>query len=192
MANYPKDRFDDIPEDLARVGAHRGPQKKGRGWIGFAWALLATGVLIFGGLFAISKILDINLDLPFIPVAVTPTPTPTPTPTATPITDPTTIDAARNIIVTVLNGTETLGLENTVGDALAASGWPIGTRANASEKNITETFVYYSDPANEDVARGLSLALGIGTIRLVDASAFPGVPVTVVLGSDYQAPTLGG
>jgi len=63
MASYPKDRFDQLPEDLQRIGAHRGPAKKGRGWIGFAWALLATGVLIFGGLFAIGKVLGIDLGI---------------------------------------------------------------------------------------------------------------------------------
>ncbi len=122
MANFPKDRFDEIPEDLNRVGAHRGPRKKGHGWIVFAWALLATGILVFGGLFGISRMLDIDLGLPFIPVAVTPTPTPTPTPTMDPILDPATIDPARQITITVLNGTATVGLENTAGAALTAAG----------------------------------------------------------------------
>ena len=33
-------------DDLQRVGAHRAPKKRGGGWIGFGWAVLATGVLV--------------------------------------------------------------------------------------------------------------------------------------------------
>ena len=50
MAKYPRDQFDDIPVDLARVGAHRAPVKAGRGWITFAWAALFTGIFVVGGL----------------------------------------------------------------------------------------------------------------------------------------------
>ena len=42
---YPRDRFDDVA-DGPRVGAHRGAQRRGRGWIAFAWAALATGVIV--------------------------------------------------------------------------------------------------------------------------------------------------
>ena len=59
----------------------------------------------------------------------------------------------------------------------------MGARTQASEKTVEKTLIYYSDPANEDVARGLVLALGVGDIRLSDA--FPGAPITVVLGADY-------
>lgn len=186
MANFPKDRFDELPEDLTRVGAHRAPGKKGRGWIGFAWALLATGVLVFGGLFGISRVLDIDLGLPFIPVEVTPTPTPTPTPTMDPITDPATIDPARQITITVLNGTPIAGLETSVGGALAAAGWPVVTMATTATDDIEETFVYYTQPADEDVARGVVVALGVGGIRLVEPGTISSAPITVVLGADYE------
>ena len=189
MANFPKDRFDDLPDDLARVGAHRGPSRRGRGWIGFAWAVLGIGVLVFAGLFGISKFLDIDLGIGFFPTAVTPTPTPTPTPTATPLTDPATLDPNRAITITVLNGTPTVGLENTVGAALATGGWPIGTMATTATSDIEDTYVYYSDPLNEDVARGLSIALGVGGIRLVDPGTVSGAPITIVLGADYVEAT---
>ena len=81
MAAHPKDRFDQLPEDLKRIGAHRGPKKKGGGWVGFAWALLATGVLIFGGLWGLSNIVGVDVGLPIFEPAPTPTPSPTPTPT---------------------------------------------------------------------------------------------------------------
>jgi len=192
MASYPRDRFDQHPDDLKRIGAHRGPKKKGRGWIGFAWALLATGILVFGGLYGLSKYVGIDVGLPFFQAEVTPTPTPTPTPTMDPVLDPATIDPARSIRTTVLNGTTTVGLQDTVGDALAAAGWTIDTKLNASESDIEKTTVYYSDPLNEDVARGLVVALGVGEIRLVTADTFPGTPVTIVLGADYPGVTPAG
>ncbi len=186
MARYQKDQFDDQLDDLLRVGAHRGAPRKGRGWITFAWAALATGVLVVGGLYGLSKVAGIAIDFPLFGSGSTPTTTPTPTPTAKPLTDPKTLTPARAISITVLNGSPTAQRETTVGDALAAAGWPIGARTSASEKTVTKTFIYYSNPANEDVARGLMLALGFGEIRLSDA--FPGAPVTIVLGSDYVAP----
>ena len=189
MAAYPKDRFDELPEDLKRIGAHRGPKRKGGGWIGFAWALLATGVLIFGGLWGLSNIVGVDVGLPIFQAASTPTPTPTPTPTADPVLDPTTIDPARAIKITVFNGTPVAGLENTVGDALAASGWPIDSRANADLRDIEKTTVYYTTEADEDVARGLVVALGVGEIRLVAPDVFPGTLINIVIGTDYPGAT---
>jgi hypothetical protein len=185
MATYPRDQFDQQPDDLLRVGAHRAPRKKGRGWVGFFWATLATAVLVVGGLYGLSRVnAGIDFELPiFGGGGSTPTPTATPTPTLEPVLDPTTIDPNRAITITVLNGTATAGLQNTVGDTLVASSWPIGARAVASANDIQKTFVYYADPANEDVARGLVVAMGVGEIRLSDA--FPGAPITVVLGADY-------
>ena len=193
MAKYPKDRFDQLPHDLVRVGAHRGPKPKGRGWIGFAWALLAIGALIFGGLFTAGKVLGIDLGIPIFAPEPTPTPTPTPIKTADPVLDPTTIDqVAREIKIDVLNGSPVVGLEDTVGAQLKALGWRMGTFTAASTRDVETTFVYYSDPANEDVARGLVLAIGTGDIRFVPADTFPGATLTVVLGADFPAPTPAG
>jgi hypothetical protein len=89
----------------------------------------------------------------------------------------------------VLNGTPAVGLENTVGDALAAVGWVVDSRTNAGEKDVQKTIVYYSDAANEDVARGLVVSLGKGEIRLVGPEIFPGMPLTVVIGLDYPGAT---
>lgn len=189
MASYPKDRFDELPDDLQRVGAHRGPKRKGRGWVAFAWALLATGVIIFAGLFGLSRYLGDDLGLPFLAQPSTPTPTPTPTPTMDPILDPNAADfVARNITVSVLNGTPTPEVQTTVASALTALGWKVTGAVPAADKDIEETLVYYSDPLNEDAARGVAVALGgdVG-IRLVSADTFPAASLTVVIGSDYQA-----
>jgi hypothetical protein len=189
MASFPKDRFDDLPSDLVRVGAHRAPRKKGGGWIGFAWAALATLVLTVGGLFVLSLIdPGVRFEIPGVPVASEPTETPSEetTPTAIPLTDPATIDPARNISITVLNGSSVEGQEDVAGQALSALGWPVGSLATASTSDIEKTLVYYSNPADEEIARGLVQALGVGDVR--ESTAFLGAPLTIVLGSDY-APT---
>lgn len=183
MATYPQDRFDDIPDELQRVGAHRAPAKKGRGWIGFGWAVLATIILTAGGLFGLAAINNnINFDLPFLQPQATDTPTPTPSPTAEAKLDP-------DVPLTILNGTPTPGLATQVGDALLAQGWKgaaegVGSRANAATRDIEKTVVYYSDPSYEGAARGLVLALKIGEIRL--STDYPASSITIVIGSDYK------
>lgn len=187
MASFPKDQFDELPADLERIGAHRGPKRRGRGWIAFAWAALATGVLVFGSLFVMDRYFGIATGIPIFAAPVAPTPSPTPTPTMAPVTDPAAIDPALGIRISILNASGTAGIQTTLGDQLAASGWPVGSRVNAAEP-VEKTFVYYSDPANEGIARGVALAVGIGDIRLVPAETFPGQPIVVAVGADFVTP----
>ena len=176
MAKALKDQFDDIPADLARVGAHRAPPRPGRGWITFAWAALFTGLFIVAGSFGLNALRGLS----FIGEAPTSSVTPSAEVTAEPVVDPATIDPARAISITILNGTPTANLEDTAGAALA--GWPVGALLVATERDEPTTVVYYGDPANEDVARGLVLALGVGEVRESTAYA---APITIVLGTDY-------
>jgi hypothetical protein len=184
MATFPSDQFDNLPEGLDRVGAHRGPRLKGRGWIVFAWALLATGVLVAVGLFGLEVV---NGSIDFIDnsagPAVSATPSVSPTPVITPITDPTTIKS-RNITITVLNGTPTAGLQTQAENKLKAAQWNVTSAALASESTIKSSVVYYSSATNEDVALGVAEALGFKTVLLTDA--YPGAPITVVLGADFK------
>ena len=187
MATYQRDRFDRVPDDLLRTGAHRGAARKGRGWITFAWAALATGILVVVGLLGLAIVNGKLADIPFFAPAASATPTATPTPTASPKLDP-------SVPITILNGTPTTNLANTVGDDLVKQGWAgaasgVGSRANAAETNIKQTVVYYSDPANEGAARALVLSLKVGTIKLSDV--YSASPITVVIGSDYKVPAAG-
>lgn len=180
MATYQKDRFDSVPDDLLRTGAHRAPAKKGRGWVGFAWAALATGVLVACGLLGLS-IINGTFTLPFLAGEPTSSPTPKPTPTAEPVLNP-------EIPITILNGTTTQGLANQVGDLLVTQGWngassELGSRANAAQRDVEKTVVYYNDPANEGAARAMVQSLEVGEIKLSDV--YTTSPLTVVLGSDY-------
>lgn len=182
MANFPQDRFDSVPEDLLRVGAHRAPAKKGRGWIGFAWAAFATLVLVVVALYALSVMTD-RIHLPF--QAQSAAPSASPTPTSAPTTAPK-LDAT--VPITVLNGTATPGLATQVGDYLVKQGWggasmDLGTRANASSDKIDKTIVYYKDAADEGAARALVESLKVGDVKL---SADFNDRITVVLGTDYK------
>ena len=192
MATFPRDQFDDIPEDLARVGAHRAPAKKGRGWVRFAWAALATGLLVVAGLFGLSRLNpDINFAIPGIGGGggTTDLPTISSVPTVDPITDPTTIDPALGLTVSILNGSPTANLAQTAGKQLSTAGWPVGATANAATRDVTATTVYYNSADLEGYARGIALALGVNAVSLSDA--YPGAPITVVLGTDYTAPKAG-
>ena len=185
MATKSTDRFDRVPDDLLRTGAHRSAPKRGRGWIPFAWAALATGVLVAAGLFGLAVIRG-TIELPFATPSATATSTPPPTPTPT-------SEAKINpaLAITVLNGTKTKGLATAAGNDLVKQGWAgaseqIGSRTNAGSTDVTKTVVYYGDAANEGAARAMVLSLKIGEIRL--SAAYTGSPLTVVLGSDYVLP----
>lgn len=195
MAKLPTDRFDALPAQPSRTGAHRGPKVKGRGWITFAWAALATGVIVLAGVIYMG-VINNSIQFSSILSGQTQTATPTPTPTATvePVTNP-------ELSVTILNGTETPGLAGQVGDAMREAGWAtIGSTANASASDFTTTTVYYSDPANEGAALGLAnallakavadaeaqgITLDLTEVRIEQSEQFPGAPLTVVLGADF-------
>lgn len=185
MASFPRDQFDELPGDLARVGAHRAPKPSGRGWIGFAWAALATGLLVVAGLYGLSRYNeDFAIDLPGLGGAGEPTAAPTASqaPGVEPITDPAAVPAELELSILVLNGTATAGLQDRIGDQLADGGWPISSRVNASADDVTETVVYYRSAEYEAVALGLVEVLGAQRAQLSDA--YQGAPVTVVVGAD--------
>ncbi|MEY2847984.1 MAG: hypothetical protein RI885_649 [Actinomycetota bacterium] len=185
--HFPRDRFDSLPAELDRVGAHRAPARSGSGWIGFAWSALATGLLVAAGVIGLSVFTDsLSFDLPFTApdAAASDTPADTAAPTAEPALDPA-------IPITVLNGTPTTGLAGTVGDLLVTEGWGgaaigVGSRSSAATQDVATTAVFYSDPVNEAAARALVQSLGVGEVRLGDD--YPNSPMTVVLGADYVPP----
>lgn len=176
MATFPKDRFDEVPDDLLRRGAHRAPHKRTRGWIGLLWAVIATVLLIALGLTVLSLITNREEEPP------APTPSVSTAPTASPKLDP-------NVPLTILNGTPVPELANQVGDKLVKEGWKgavegVGSRLSASSRDVKKTVVFYSDPANESAARALIASLGTGQVRL--SNDYPASPITILLGADYR------
>lgn len=186
MPNFPRDQFDELSTPSDRIGAHRAPKRRGRGWIAFAWAALATGLLVVAGVVTLSLV---DPDFRVLPEAAETTPGDVPEAEddgVAPVTDPGAVDPALELSILVLNGTDTSGLQNAAGDQLAATGWNIASRANASVDDETETVVYYRSAEYEGIALGLVQQLAVGSVQLSDA--FQGAPVTVVLGADYAPP----
>ena len=176
---FPRDRFDSIPHGIERVGAHRAPTRRGAGWVAFGWAAIATVVLVAAG---IGGVIAFNDRLNFGEPVVTPSATPV-------VTVPPTI--APDIPVTVLNGTTTSGLAARAGEALTAAGIPVGTTANASASDLTETVVYFATADLEGAARGVAQALPEADVRLSEQFAQIGTPLVLVVGSDYATATGG-
>jgi len=179
---FPRDRFDSIPHGIERVGAHRAPARRGARWVAFGWAALATVVLVAVGIGAVIVFND-RLDF------ADPGASASPPPTEPPVTAEPTV--APDIPVTVLNGTTTTGLAARAGEALTAAGIPVGTTANASEQDLTETVVYYATPDLEGAARGVAAAIPEAEVRLSEQFAEIGTPLVLVVGSDYAAATGG-
>ncbi len=190
MAEFPRDRFDEVPATLGRVGAHRAPRSRRGVWVATAWAALASGLLVVLGLYLLSLITDrVVFEIPGVgtaePDVTAPVETPEPEPTVEPITDPTLVELPAGFTITVLNGAGVDGLGAQARDRIAAPGWPVGTVTSAAQDDIEVTTIFYSDPALEGVAAGMAALLGVGVVEQSDA--FPGAPITIVLGADFAA-----
>lgn len=172
-----EDRFDHLPDDLARIGAHRAPKSPRSGLIGFAWSALATLALVTAAMFTLVFVTGtISLD-GILPVASA-----TPSVTATKAVKAT-IDPS--VMVNVINASGVDGAATRVADQLAADGVLIGTKSNSSDV-VEKTMVYYGDPAVEGVAKGVARALGAGAeIERTPAYAGAAAKITVVVGSSY-------
>ena len=173
MPEYPRDRFDRVPTDLARVGAHRAPRRAGAGWIAFAWAALATGVLVGAGVFALN-IIETRVVAGTGPAAsVSATPQPT-------------VDAG--IEVVLLNATTTNGLAASAKAMVEGDGWKVTSMANASSTNVKHTTVYYTEAGQAGAAAGLAKSLGVTRTAQSASFAVEGHSrLTVVLGADFSA-----
>lgn len=190
-SSYAKDRFDHLPHSLERVGAHRAPGKKGRGWIALWWSLGATVVLVGLGVVGLAVLNNnLNFELPGTATtsdsAATQSATPSATPSDTPSSVPTpaaTVDP--NSTVTVLNGTAGEGIARSVGEVLEAEGWTIEELDNASTEDVQTTTVYYADAALEGAARGVAESLPGSEVLLSSDFADSAAALTVVVGADY-------
>jgi hypothetical protein len=187
MATFPPDRYDEVPADLKRVGAHRAPRKRGRGAIAFAWAALATGLLIVAGLYGLSRVNpSISFELPNFGGGAEPVASASPSAAVVePVTDPKSVPKDLPLSISILNGTPSANLHNIAGDAIKGAGWPNPSRNPASNNKITTTTIYYQSADYEGIARGLLQLLGVeGKVALTDKYANP---VTIVLGADYAS-----
>jgi hypothetical protein len=192
MASTPHDRFDDLPADLARVGAHRAPPKRGRGWINFAWAALATGVLIVGGLYGLSRVNPaISFEIPVLAGGgAEPGTSATPEPEATPMTveEWQAADPPITFTISVLNASPTDKQQDAAADQVGLAGWPAPAAAVASARDQEITVIYYNGAQYESIALGLAQLLGTDPANIANSDAYLGATITIVLGADYVPP----
>ncbi|WP_035877535.1 LytR C-terminal domain-containing protein [Cryobacterium sp. MLB-32] len=180
------DRFDHLPHDLQRVGAHRAPGRKGRGWVAFWWALGATVALIAAGVFGILSLNNrLDISIPGISPSGSATAGASAAPTAAP-TPVATVDPA--LSVTVLNGSSSNGVAASAAQTLESAGWTVGATSNANSQDQPTTIVYYSDATLEAAALGIVQSLPGATILLSNDFIDSGADMTVVIGNDYVAP----
>ncbi|SOC88968.1 LytR cell envelope-related transcriptional attenuator [Curtobacterium sp. 314Chir4.1] len=187
---YPRDRFDDVA-DGPRVGAHRGAQRRGRGWIAFAWAALATGVLVGIGVLVLALLNgSYSFDGSTSPSAsssasASATAEPSSSPSSSAPQAPaagTPADQGTTSVV-VLNGTTTTGLAAKASAALTSAGWKVTSTGDAGTTGTTATIVYYQQAAQASVAQGIAKSLGVTAVQ--QSAAFPNADISVVLGADY-------
>ncbi|WP_439692800.1 LytR C-terminal domain-containing protein [Curtobacterium sp. SP.BCo] len=191
---YPRDRFDDVA-DGPRVGAHRGAQRRGRGWIAFAWAALATGVIVGLGVLALALLNDSysfpGSTAPTSSASATPSASASSTPSASSSSsapasqEPTAATPADQgaTSVVVLNGTTTTGLAAKASTALTSAGWKVTSTGDAGTTGTTATIVYYQQASQAAVAQGIAKSLGVTAVQ--QSAAFPNADISVVLGADY-------
>lgn len=186
-----KDRSD-AAGAAPRVGAHRGPVRRGGGWV--AALLIVIGIVAVSaiGFFAVDRYLKANdsqytgLDFRFAFLeGILPTETPTPTPT---VELPTVVDPAvaveRGVSILVLDGSGYDGIAQSVTDGLVAGGWPVASSLPAAVE-IDDTVVYYTSEENADLARGIVKVLGYGEARSVSADVYPGYGLVLAIGVDH-------
>ena len=180
--SYPDDQFDHLPRESNRVGAHRAPARKGRGWVPFWWALGTTLMLILIGVFALVNLTNrLDFAVPGVPTtSAVPEEIVSEGPAVEPTVDP-------SLSVTVLNGTADGGLAATVGYLLTQNGWVIGSTSNSDTTTVETTTVYYQDASLEGPALGVAGALPGAVIMLSDDFANSEADLTVIVGNDYVA-----
>jgi hypothetical protein len=190
MTRFPHDRFDDVT-DGPRVGAHRGVHRRGRGWIAFAWAALATGVLVGIGVLVLALLNGDSSSSPSPSASSSASASASPSaggadagagaapsPAAAAPTD----QGATTLVV--LNGTTTSGLAANASTKLTTAGWKVRSTGDAGTTGATATIVYYQQASQAALAQGIASALGVTAVQ--QSAAFPNADVSVVLGADYR------
>jgi hypothetical protein len=176
---YPRDRFDEIPHDVARVGAHRAENPRIRGGVVFLWAAAAAVVLTVAGIFGA---LVVSGRVSFGPPEAAPTAAPEPE--VTPVVD-------TSYPVLVLNATPQEGLATQVRETIINAGWA-ADQVNAGGAGSTDfptTTIFYVAEADEAAARGLADVIGGAQVAQSDQYLPPdsngdSKQLTAVLGLD--------
>ena len=171
------DRFDSV-ERIRRVGAHRAVEKTGSTAVWVVTAVLLTLILTAVG------VLIYTLQPSSVTFGSKSDPDKINTPAVVG-------EVAPDTTVVVLNGTAVPSLAFSVDEIINAEGWGSTLYAgDASEQDVEISAIFYKDPADEALAKGLGEKLGgISTYQNPNYSQ-EGNQLTVLLGKDYKGPGL--
>lgn len=154
---YPKDRFDDLPADARRLGAHRADNPRTLGAAGWVIALVATLALIAAGVIGTLLATD-RLSLFPQPSASTPAATIQPV-----------LDTSFSILLIDASGQD--GVVAAVRSEVLAAGWSEDkvSESSSDASDFETTTVYYAAPEDQAAARGLADAIGVEWVELNDS-----------------------
>lgn len=195
MTRFPHDRFDDVT-DGPRVGAHRGMHRRGRGWVAFAWAALATGVLVGIGVLVLALLnssfsfTDDSSSAPSASASSSASSSSSSAPSDGSSSSSSSEAAAASpsdqgsTTLVVLNGTSTPGLAASGTSKLTAAGWKVTSSGNAGSTGTASTIVYYQQESQAALAKGIAQSLGVAAVE--QSAAFPNADISVVLGADFS------
>lgn len=195
MTRFPHDRFDDVT-DGPRVGAHRGMHRRGRGWVAFAWAALATGVLVGIGVLVLALLnssfsfTDDSSSAPSASASSSASSSSSSAPSDGSSSSSSSEAAAASpsdqgsTTLVVLNGTSTPGLAASGTSKLTAAGWKVTSSGNAGSTGTASTIVYYQQESQAALAKGIAQSLGVTAVE--QSAAFPNADISVVLGADFS------
>ena len=174
---FPRDRFDEIPKDPSRVGAHRAPRPRLRWLVTLLWWLLTVVVLTTVGILLFLALSNTGtIEVPERPAATTPA-------EVEPELDTT-------AFVVVLNGTPNPDVAATLEDQLIAAGWADDLVAafDSDTTDFETTTVFYV--LEEDRARALGVSEALGGAEVAQSSEFEDQSeggFTIVVGLDRIA-----
>lgn len=179
---YPKDRFDDLPADTGRVGAHRAENPRIRAGVVVFWSFVSIIVLVAVGIFGT---LVYTGRISLFPEAE-PTSAAAPAEEVAPVVDTT-------YPVLILNATPQRGLANSTRDAVIGAGWTAEavSAGEAGSQDFATTTVFFTAAEDEGAARGLAEVIGGAAVELsdaypgaVDADGVAAKQLTIVIGAD--------
>lgn len=180
---YPKDRFDELPADTTRVGAHRAENPRLRAGVLLVWAAVAILVLVAAGVVGTMIVTGRIALFPAEPTSTAVVEAPV---EADPVVD-------TSYPVLILNATSERGLASSLRDTVVGAGWSsdVVDAGEASTHDFATTTIFYVTAADEGAARGLAQVIGGADVEMSEAYAGPdsadGAPskqLTVVVGQD--------
>lgn len=174
---FTEDRFDSVPQSRGRIGAHRVVAKQSHFWQWLLIMVVAIVVLTAIGIFTLSRV---GADrVPFAQQGEATSGQETKV----------TVEVDPDATVAVLNGTETAGLGDSVGDQISTNKWGntifVG---NSAEPGVEISAVFYTQESDQSAAAGLAEQLGGVSTYLNESYADLGTDLVVVLGTDYAGP----